>query len=258
MTKKSLLVFDFDGVIIDGIAEYWSSSLKASMKLLEQSINASFSPSIVPESFKYLRPWVNHGWEMVIIATELIDPNSELSSENYKIFAGNYTDRCDTALISRGWNAKQLQEALDNIRNENIHRNLDHWLSLHKGFPGIKDRINRLKAEGIEIAILTTKSKKFTSEILNSLQISVDFLFGYEAGSKTEVLLEMSCNRTIRGFIEDRRSTLEKVLITPNLDTVPCFLASWGYLKPSDCKNLPEGIYLLEPKTFIKPLAKWH
>jgi len=62
--------------------------------------------------------------------------------------------------------------------------------------------------------------------------------------------------RIIQGFIEDRRTTLEKVLEDPKLKSIPCYLANWGYLKPQDRKNLPSGIKLLNLDTLRDPIPK--
>ena len=51
-------------------------------------------------------------------------------------------------------------------------------------------------------------------------------LFGHEAGNKTSLLLQISKERPIKGFIEDRRATLETVLNTPDINSIPCYLAN--------------------------------
>jgi anti-sigma regulatory factor (Ser/Thr protein kinase) len=83
-------------------------------------------------------------------------------------------------------------------------------------------------------------------------------VFGHEQGSKAEVLLQL---RQDQGqplwFIEDRRPTLETVRRTPGLETVRCFLVSWGYLGPGDREGLPDDIHLLTPEQFDAPLADW-
>ena len=69
MSDRSLLVFDFDGVIVDGMAEYWWSSWHASGSLGADP--SGLTSDVVPEAFRALRPWVHHGWEMVLLAAEL-------------------------------------------------------------------------------------------------------------------------------------------------------------------------------------------
>ena len=257
MKTKPLLIFDLDGVIIDGMDEYWHSSRQACINLLGGELN-NYLTNEIPEAFKYLRPWVQHGWEMVLITAELTRPESYLISEGWKKFAKHYSERCKEALEIWQWHPRQIQQVLDKVRTDQINKNLNAWLAKHECFSGIPDRINELQKEENDIAILTTKGAEFTGRLLKLFQIKSNLLYGHESGSKIDVLTQISQDRTILGFIEDRRATLEKVLKTPGLNSIPCFLASWGYLKPNDSKNLPQGIYLLEQKTFTRPLANWN
>ena len=252
------MVCDFDGVIVDGINEYWLSSKNAYLKILGNlSDNYDLHPD-VPKAFKYLRPWVEHGWEMVLLAAELLKPDSHLNQGNFKQFAANYPQKCKEALHGLELSPEELQKALNDVRKEAIAKDYQNWLNNHKAFPGVSNRLNQLEAEGIDLIVLTTKGAEFTSQLLASFAIKSKFIYGYESGSKTDVLLQLSKDRIIKGFIEDRRATLEKVINTPELTSIPCFLASWGYLKPNDLKNLPSNISLLEPKIFASPLANWN
>ena len=257
MSKKSLLIFDFDGVIIDGMNEYWNSSRQACLNILKDANNTNI-PNKIPKAFKYLRPWVQHGWEMVLITAELIRPESYLISEGFKKFSDDYKQRCKEALEFWQWSPSYLQEELDNVRRKEIKSNLHNWINSHQSFPGIPKRINKLQKEGNDIVILTTKGAEFTERLLDSLNINFNLLYGHESGKKIDILMQLSQHHTIQGFIEDRRKTLEKVINTSELISIPCFLASWGYLKPTDSQNLPSGICLLEPQTFANPLANWN
>ena len=59
MTAHPLLVFDFDGVIVDGMAEYWWSAWMAAQRLNAEP--QGLGPDAVPQGFRRLRPWVHHG-----------------------------------------------------------------------------------------------------------------------------------------------------------------------------------------------------
>ena len=248
---------DFDGVIIDGMNEYWNSSRKAYFKLYSHE-NAFISLSNeVPESFRLLRPWVNHGWEMVLIAAELSQPNSFLRKEGFELFAQNYEKRCTEALRSYKWEPKDLQKALDSVREEAIANDIKGWLKSHKAFPGVVKRLKQLESEQLEMVVLTTKGSTFTHEILQYLGIKPKLIYGHESGSKKDVLIQISQQYNVKGFIEDRRATLETVLQDPQLSSLTCYLANWGYIKPDDLKELPSGIHILEPKIFSKSFSAW-
>ena len=80
MSSQKIFLFDFDGVIVDGMHEYWHSSLLACEKYLN-SRYISFDQNLyktVPNSFKEIRPWVKYGWEMILIVHEIIKKENPL------------------------------------------------------------------------------------------------------------------------------------------------------------------------------------
>ena len=85
MSLQPLLVLDFDGVILDGMDEYWSSSRRACLSLLE----GAGLPEQTPLSFRQLRPWVHHGWEMVLIAALLQESEGPLQRLGVEAFAAD-------------------------------------------------------------------------------------------------------------------------------------------------------------------------
>ena len=239
------------------MCEYWWSSRQTCINLIPKQYSPESLPQIIPESFYLLRPWVHKGWEMVLLAAELIRPESPLVLLGAKSFSENYQLHCQEALKAWQWSPEQLQNALESIRTQAIASDRQNWLARHRAFPKVIERLNQLNAEGYDFAVLTTKGSKFTDELLSYFHLNPSLLYGHEAGSKTNILLELSTTHVLRGFIEDRRTTLETVVETPELRTLPCYLASWGYLKEKDKKNLPPGIHLLSTKKFMTPLASW-
>ncbi len=258
MTEKPLLVLDFDGVIVDGMTEYWSSSRQAFIDLLPKNKENYYFPSTeIPKAFKRLRPWVHHGWEMVLLAAECSNSKSRLNLRGIEFFSQNYPKECDLALKQWNWTPNQLQEALNDARRNAISNHPNQWFNTHKPFSEVVQRLQILDNEKIEFAVLTTKSLEFTQKLLTRFNLQPKFVFGHEAGSKPEVLTKILQTQIIKGFIEDRRTTLETILKNHNLQSIPCYLASWGYLKPQDLKHLPSSIKLLDLKTLNTPIANW-
>ncbi len=257
MKQNQILVFDFDGVIVDGMLEYWDSARQACLELTEKKEGLKPLSVKVPTVFKQLRPWVKDGWEMVLLAAELMRGDSSLLTNGYIQFANEYKQNCNAALQAWHWTPQELQIALDNVRKKAITNNRSQWLALHVAFPGVQQRIRKLTDEKIDFAVLTTKSAEFTAELLSQLNLHPKLLYGHEAGKKPDLLLKISEDHIIKGFIEDRRTTLETVLKTPGLTSTPCYLASWGYLKPNDTFNLPSKIQLLQPEKLMSTLANW-
>ena len=155
--------------------------------------------------------------------------------------------------------AALLEQAvrLEAVRADAVRTDRDGWLALHEPYPGVPERLNALAEENLSWAVLTTKARHFTAELLASMGLNPAQLDGHESGSKPEVLRRLAADWRLAGFVEDRRPTLETVRTTPGLETLPCWLVSWGYLKPTDLVDFPEGIRLLRPEQFAAPLATW-
>ena len=248
MADRPLVVFDFHGVIVDGMAEYWWSAFTAAESLLGEI--HGLTRDVVPDAFRQVRPWVHHGWEMVLLAAEM--PHLD-----QKAWLEDYPAEQQCAMLRRGWHGELLQDALDRTRADAVRSDRHAWLDLHRPYPGLVERLNGLASEGADWAVLTTKSEAFTAELLQSMGLNPWHLAGREAGSKPDVLLQLMQNRSLRAFVEDRRATLELVRKTPGLEALPCFLVAWGYLKPSDWSGLPAGIHRLDLDGLSAPLAQW-
>ena len=116
-------------------------------KLLGSECNAALLPETVPEAFRKLRPWVHQGWEMVLLAAELIRPNSPLVVLGSKNFSENYQLHCKAALKTWHLDPDQLQSALDNVRRQAIKNDRDSWLASYRSFPGVAQRLNQLNEQ---------------------------------------------------------------------------------------------------------------
>ena len=259
MNNKKLFLFDFDGVIIDGMNEYWNSSLLACKYYLKsKDINTNIDINIKPSNvFISLRPWIKYGWEMVIITHEIIKKQEPLNDKNKKSFLANYKKNCNEIIKKYSWDSENLQRCLDQAREVQISDNFDRWINLHNPFFEVVQFIKYAKNNGYQIGIITTKGKLFTQKILNTIDIEPDFLFGYESGSKTEIISKLIPEFRIIGFIEDRLKTLINVINNSRTSNVPCYLADWGYLKEDDRINMPKKIKLIKLNDLKNKLANF-
>ncbi|WP_255475908.1 HAD family hydrolase [Synechococcus sp. BIOS-E4-1] len=253
MLSPSLLVFDFDGVIVDGMNEYWWSARRACLRLHP----AVDLPESTPPEFRQLRPWIHHGWEMVLIAALISEQCGPLEQLGVHEFVHDYAAHCTAALKRFSWTPALLQQALEAVRADAVRTDRDAWLALHQPYPGVPERLNAFSEENMAWAVLTTKARDFTAELLASMGLKPERLDGHESGSKPEVLRRLACDWTLSGFVEDRRPTLETVRATPGLESLPCWLVSWGYLRPTDFTDPSGAIRLLRPEQFAAPLADW-
>ena len=250
MHHQKLILFDFDGVIVNGIDEYWFSSKLACEKyLLSNSKNIKNNNfSEVPKIFAEIRPWVKYGWEMVLITHEILKTNEPLNDLTKNSFLENYKENCSNLLLEYSWKSTELQQFLDDARMFQIKNDLNKWISLHRPFNEVVKFIKYAKNKGYSIGIISTKHRTFTAKILSNLNIFPELIFGYESGPKVDIISNLSLNYDIKGFVEDRRNTLSKILQNNQTKFINCYLAEWGYLKSTDKIDLPQGIKLLKIK----------
>ncbi len=254
---KKLILLDFDGVVIDGIEEYWYSSVLAcksylQSKQISDNINSNMK---VPEIFQELRPYVKYGWEMVLITHEILKRNEPLCDNNKREFLTNYKTKCIETLKKNNWSSEKLQTSLDRSRNNQIFTDLEKWIKLHKPFNEVLRFMQKAKGLDLKTGIISTKEEKFTSMILKNINVSTDMIFGYKSGNKIDILRKLTKEYKIICFLEDRKQTLIEIINDSQTSVVPCFLAEWGYLKESDKYNLPTSINLLKLKDLEEILA---
>ena len=202
-----------------------------------------------------MRPWVKYGWEMLIIVHQIIKREDPLTNQNKCNFLNRYHQNCQEVLLDNSWVAEELQTGLDKARKFQIDKDFDSWLKLHRPFYEVIHFIERIKKDNIKTGIITTKGRIFASKILKRLNIYPELIFGYESGTKVEIISELLREYEIIGFIEDRRNTLLDIKQNPVTSNIPCYLADWGYLKNIDRLNLPLEIKLLKLKSLENLLA---
>ena len=231
MSIHKIFLFDFDGVIVDGMHEYWHSSLLACEKYLNSpyiSVDQKLYKR-VPNSFKEIRPWVKYGWEMILIVHEIIKTENPLKLDNKDIFISNYHQNCHRILKENCWIAEDLQKILDKSRKYQIDTDFKSWVNLHNPFFEVINFLKELKKREIKTGVITTKGKIFAEKILKELNIFPEFIFGYESGTKVKIAENLAQTYEILGFIEDRKKTLIDIKQNSLTSHIPCFLADWGY-----------------------------
>jgi phosphoglycolate phosphatase-like HAD superfamily hydrolase len=183
MAEAPLLVFDFDGVLVDGMAEYWWSARRAALALCP----SCQLPEQAPPGFAQLRPLIHKGWEMVLAALELSRTDLNLTA-----YLASYDQQLKQALAHWQLTPQSLQSSLEELRNEAIRNNPRAWLELHRPYPGVINRLQQLSAEASPWMVLTTKGGAFAQELLQAYGLQPAALYGHEQGTKPEVLLQLS------------------------------------------------------------------
>jgi phosphoglycolate phosphatase-like HAD superfamily hydrolase len=250
VSSAPLLVFDFDGVLMDGMPEYWWSARRAAQQLDPSLV----LPEQAPSAFSALRPRIHKGWEMVLVAAALAQTDFSLEA-----WLADYDAALTAGLAWWGQEPAGLQDSLEAVRREGLRDDADGWLALHRFFPGVERRLHELAVDGVPWLVLTTKGGAYAARLLEAAGLEPQAVYGHEQGSKPDVLLSLREGGRPLWFVEDRRPTLQWVRATPGLEAVRCFLALWGYLAPGDEEGLEsEAILPLDAARFAGPLADWN
>jgi len=251
----AILALDFDGVLCDGMAEYFGSAWRA-WRRLRPSV-ASDPPTGLADRFARVRPVVEHGWEMPLLIMALLSGVSEAEIlERW---------RPGALLDELGRPRREVAAALDTVRDEWIAADETDWLDQHRFYPGTIERLRRLADGPTRVVVITTKEGRFTRKLLSrhGVDLGVANVYGKEADRpKPVILTELAAPRSPARrlwFVEDRLKTLEAVKSSPGLDDVDLFLAGWGYNTPRDreAARRDDRVVLLSLERFAREFPEW-
>lgn len=222
-----ILALDFDGVVCNGLLEYFATTQRAYQQIWQEEAGDSFAPI-----FYRLRPVIETGWEMPILLRALVlgIPEAEILA-NFQAIARQ--------IIEKEGLAKQaVVKELDGVRDEWIKRNLASWLDLHSFYPGVIEQLDKIINSSIQLYIVTTKEGRFVKQLLQQQQIDLPTaqIIGKESKRpKYETLRILRDRHQKPGakikitFVEDRLQALQEVAQQDDLQCVELYLADWGY-----------------------------
>jgi len=249
MNRPAILALDLDGVLVDGMEEYWRSSLHVARGLGAPRMASSGE---IPPPFRRIRPWVHTGWEMVVVAWALAHGAAETA------FLQDYPGALRQWQGRLGQSSAALQGALERHRSDCLLQDRQGWLARHRLYPGVAERLRRCDAEeGVDWVVITTKGKEFAAALLQQGSLRPTAIHGREDGPKTLVLQRLLERRQPVWFVEDRLPTLETVMADPHLGGIGCYLAAWGYLRHADRQQLRPPARWLDHATFCAPFPAW-
>jgi phosphoglycolate phosphatase-like HAD superfamily hydrolase len=261
MATPDILALDFDGVLCDGMREYFEASRRTCARVWPDD---AVPDETLFRSFRALRPVILSGWEMPLLLRAIADGRSESAVlESWEAVRDE--------LVASGQPRGQelvsvLQRALDEVRREWIAADPEDWLERNVPYCGL-DELRRLVAEPERAEVVTTKEGEFACRILDRWNIRLADVQGKEAGiHKCENLRALiTAYTSARGrrpalwFVEDRLETLRHVTTHPDLEEVGLFLAAWGYNTPQT-RAAARGdgrVRLLELEQFRRGLSAW-
>jgi phosphoglycolate phosphatase-like HAD superfamily hydrolase len=258
MLKPSpeILALDFDGVICDGLKEYFQSTWRAYSQIW-QPIDPEGAQNFAP-SFYRLRPVIETGWEMPVLLRAIVEgiPEHEILQE-WSAIAPKLITQYDL-------NATTLSSLVDQVRDEWIATDLSSWLAEQRFYPGIAEKLNQWISQSLPIFIISTKEGRFIHELLRQQNVDPDRLqiLGKEAKRpKPQILREIlsTHNSPSIWFVEDRLKTLQAVQKQEELASVRLFLADWGYNTKDDRQfaQKDDRIHLISLNQLTNDFSNW-
>ena len=252
----TVLALDFDGVLCDGLKEYFQTSWRAYRKLWQ--IEDPTPPPDWAEVFYRLRPVILTGWEMPVLLRAIATgiPEAEIGQ--------NWPRICQGIMQQEHLEAPQLAAEVDGIRDHWIETNLAGWLAEQRFYPGVVDRLQNLENSSTTALIISTKEKRFIQQLLQ--QESVDpsrlQIFGKETKRpKSAILQDLVRNNPTATFwfLEDRLETLIEIRKFPELESVGLFLADWGYNTQLEREAIAHDrhITLISLEQFTQDFPTW-
>ncbi|MFB8794527.1 MAG: HAD hydrolase-like protein [Microcoleus sp.] len=253
----TILALDFDGVICDGLIEYFQTAWRTYCQIWKPA--KTVPDSDLASSFYRVRPAIETGWEMPLLIRALL---TGITEEQILLDWPNIVPQLMT---ENGLKAASVGAMLDGLRDRWIAEDLAGWLSLHRFYPGVAESFQKLQGRGVKIAIVTTKEGRFVRELLQLAGVTMpsELIFGKEYNKpKHQILREFMTaagkNSTI-WFVEDRLKTLLSVKQQPDLSEVRLFLADWGYNTLAERESVAQNppVQLLSLSQFSADFADW-
>lgn len=228
----SLLALDFDGVLCNGLREYFQTSWRVYQQVWSPT---EVSLAALEQAFGQLRPVITVGWEMPLLLRAILEG---VATAEIRTAWPQVRDRLlETYRLS----PTDLGERVDGLRDEWIRKDWQGWLRLHDFYDGVVAAVQRWQTHGQAIAIVTTKEQRFVTYLLEQagIRLSAAAIYGKERQqSKPSILTQLqSVYGTPLWFVEDRLEALLQVAATSTLATAHLFLATWGYTTPEDCQR---------------------
>jgi len=256
----TILALDFDGVICDGLIEYFQTAWRAYCRIWHPADETP--PAALAPPFYRLRPVVETGWEMPVVLRSLLTGTTEAE------ILDNWAAIAQTEIAKDGLTPAELSAAVDGIRDQWIATDLSDWLSQHRFYPGIIEQLRTVLISDTSIVIITTKEGRFVRQLLQQqgLDLADSQIFGKEVRQpKAQTLRDLmqkfgnQTNPLSIWFIEDRLKTLQVVKTQPDLMPIKLFLADWGYnTEPErETARQDERITLLSLEQFAQGFAAW-
>ncbi len=255
--SPTVLALDFDGVLCDGLKEYFITAWNAYCNLWQPT--SLTPPPGLAESFYRLRPVVETGWEMPIVIRAVLQGVTEAE------ILDHWAAIAQQIVAAENMTPPALVAQVDGTRDAWIARDVESWLAEHRFYPGVGDRLQQILQSEVQVAIISTKEGRFIRQLLEQQGIDLTDLqiYGKEVQrSKGDILLELMLvfdENAQFWFVEDRLKTLQGIQKRPELAAVQLFLADWGYNTEREraAATADPAIQVISLEQFAHDFAHW-
>lgn len=254
--QPTVLALDYDGVLCDGMKEYFQTAWRAYCNLWQ--LKDTTPPVGLAEQFYRVRPLIATGWEMPMLLRALLTGYTEAQMSQ------DWEELSQQLLQQEGLTPAVLAAEVDGIRDRWIDVDPNSWLAEQFLYPGVAERIPVWLAEG-QVVIISTKEGRFIQQLL--LRHNIDLMnvriFGKEVKQpKHQILRELKAEAgqdATFWFVEDRLKTLQVVQKQPDLQDVQLFLATWGYNTAAERASVVDdpAIHLISLDQFCQGFSAW-
>jgi phosphoglycolate phosphatase-like HAD superfamily hydrolase len=225
MTRPGTLALDFDGVLCNGVREYFQTAWTVYQQLWPTA--EAKPPAGLFEQFTRLRAVVEMGWEMPMVLRAALKGWSEAE------ILGQWLSLKQQLLGEEDLKHGQVAQRVDSVRDQWIQTDVEGWLALQEFYPGVIASLHTWLANGLTVVIITTKEQRFVESLLaqGGVTLPAAQIFGKGCQrSKSETLRELlQTSATPIWFVEDRLQTLLNVAAQEDLKSIQLFLGDWGY-----------------------------
>lgn len=255
--QPTVLALDYDGVLCDGMKEYFQTAWQAYCNLWK--LEDRTPPPGLAERFYRVRPLIATGWEMPMLLRALCLGYTETE------MAEDWEGVSQQLVLQSGLTATALAAEVDGVRDRWISTDPESWLAEQVLYPGVVERIP-LWLDAVQVVIISTKEGRFIQQLLQQHGIDLTNLrvFGKEVKqSKHQILRELKAEQSqdaVFWFVEDRLKTLETVQKQPDLIDVQLFLATWGYNTDAERASITTNstIHSITLEQFCQDFSVWH
>jgi phosphoglycolate phosphatase-like HAD superfamily hydrolase len=260
-----LLVLDFDGVVCDGVDEMFESARRGLVEVTGREV-PSARVGELQARFTALRPAIESGWEMVVLAGILVETDAGADPALREV--KGWAAARDAYVRAHGLVPSAVATAFDAVRGRWMEKDPQGWLARHRFYPGIAAWLTRLAADPRPVYILSTKSKRFLDGLLAWQRVTLpsERVIGRAEPKreKWDVIRGLAATHGVRAadvwFVEDRLATLiELGKHAADLAGMRLFLADWGYIFPD--RDVAEaravGIPVLSLAQATGPFEAW-